>query len=71
MPSRFMAALMGMGLSVLVLALYDLASLKSDVIAAFSKQKFFIRWPVYVLFLVLIALFAPKGVATEFIYFQF
>ncbi len=64
-------ALMGMGLSVLVLALYDLASLKSDVIAAFSKQKFFIRWPVYVLFLVLIALFAPKGVATEFIYFQF
>ena len=64
-------AAMAMGLSVLVLALYDLASFKGDVIAAFSKQKFFIRWPIYVLFLVLIALFAPKGVATEFIYFQF
>ena len=64
-------AAMGMGLSVLFLALYDLASLKCDVIAAFSRQKFFIRWPVYVLLLVVIALFSPKGVATEFIYFQF
>ena len=60
-----------MTLSVLVLALYDLLSLKGDVIAAFSRQKFFIRWPVYVLFLVVIALFSAKGVATEFIYFQF
>lgn len=62
---------MGMGLSVLILAVYDLLSMKGDVIAAFSRQKFFIRWPVYVLFLIIIALFAPKGVATEFIYFQF
>ncbi len=65
------AAAMGMILSVLVLAVYDFAALKCDVIAAFSKQKCFIRWPVYVLFLVVIVLFAPKGVATEFIYFQF
>ncbi len=62
---------MGMGLSVLTLAIYDLISLKYDVIALFSRQKFFIRWPVYVLFLIIIALFAPKGVATEFIYSQF
>ena len=62
---------MGMGLSLLILAIYDLLSMKGDVIAAFSRQKFFIRWPVYVLFLIIIALFAPKGVATEFIYFQF
>ena len=65
------AAAMGMLLSAAVLAVYDLASLKGDVIAAFSRQKFFIRWPVYVLFLVVIALFSSKGVATEFIYFQF
>ena len=64
-------AMLGMALSVLTLAVYDFASLKHDVIAAFSRQKFFIRWPVYVLFLVVIALFAPKDVATEFIYFQF
>lgn len=61
----------GMVLAVLLLGIYDLLSLKFDVIEALSRQKFFIRWPVYVLLLVIIALFAPKGVATEFIYFQF
>lgn len=61
----------GMLLSAALLAIYDLASLKGDVISSLSRQKFFIRWPVYVLFLVIIALFAPKGIATEFIYFQF
>ncbi len=65
------AAAIGMTLSVLLLGIYDYAALKCDVIAAFSRQKFFIRWPVYVLLLVLIALFAPKGVSTEFIYMQF
>ena len=64
-------AALGMLSSVALLAAYDFASLKYDVIVAFSRQKFFIRWLVYVLFLVVIALFAPKGVATEFIYFQF
>lgn len=61
----------GMALSVIVLAAYDLFALKHDVIDTLSKQKFFIRWLVYVLFLVIIALFSQKGVATEFIYFQF
>lgn len=64
-------AALGMTFSVVVLSIYDYAALKCDVIAAFSKQKSYIRWPVYVLLLVIIALFAPKGVATEFIYFQF
>lgn len=64
-------AAMGMLLSVLLLAVYDFTSLKCDVIETFSRQKFFVRWPVYVLFLVVIALFSPKGVSTEFIYFQF
>ena len=65
------AAAVGMLLSVTILAAYDLASLKGDVIRSLSGQKFWVRWPVYVLFLVMISLFAPKGVATEFIYFQF
>lgn len=65
------AQMFGMGLSVLVLAVYDLCSLKYDVIQVISKQKFFIRWPVYIILLVVIALFSSKGVATEFIYFQF
>ncbi len=65
------AAAVGMLTSVALLAIYDYASLKCDVITAFSKQKCFLRWPVYVLLLVVIILFSPKGVATEFIYFQF
>lgn len=64
-------AAIGMTLSVVLLGIYDHAALKCDVITEFSKQKCFIRWPVYVLLLVIIALFAPKDVATEFIYFQF
>ncbi|MCH5248485.1 MAG: MBOAT family protein [Lachnospiraceae bacterium] len=60
-----------LALSVLVLFMYDLLSLKYDVIKEFSKLKFFVRWPVYVLMLVVIALFSAKGVATEFIYFRF
>ena len=64
-------AAIGMLLSATLLAAYDLASLKYDVIKVLSRQRFFIRWPVYVLFLVGIALFSYKGVATEFIYFRF
>ncbi|MDE7341114.1 MAG: MBOAT family protein [Lachnospiraceae bacterium] len=63
--------LVAMWLPVLLLGIYDYLSLKYDVIREFSKLKFFIRWPVYVLLLVAIALFSPKGIATEFIYFQF
>ncbi len=65
------ASAAGMLLSLITLAAYDLASLRGDVINLLSRKKCFVRWPVYVLFLVVIALFAPKGVATEFIYFQF
>lgn len=65
------AAAIGMTLSVLLLGIYDYAALKCDVIETVSRQKGYIRYPVYVLLLVAIALFAPKGVATEFIYFQF
>ena len=64
-------AALGICLSVSVLTLYDLLALKRDPIETLSRQKFFVRWPIYVFFLLLIALFAPKGVATEFIYLQF
>ena len=63
--------LVAMWLPVLLLGIYDYLSLKYDVIREFSKLKFFIRWPAYVLLLIAIILFSPKGIATEFIYFQF
>lgn len=58
-------------LPLIPLFLFDLASLKTDVIALISRQRFFIRWPVYLLLLLVILLFSEKGVTTEFIYMQF
>lgn len=58
-------------LPVLLLAVYDYASLKTDVIAWISSKKAWVRYPVYVLFLLIILLFSEKGVSTEFYYSQF
>ncbi len=58
-------------LPLVPLFFYDLFSLKTDVIAAVSRQRFFIRWPVYILLLLAILLFSEKGVTTQFIYMQF
>ncbi len=64
-------SMLGMLLSAAVLFMYDLVSLKRDVIGIVSRQRGIVRWSVYVLLLVVIALFSYKGIATEFIYFQF
>lgn len=64
-------SMFGMALSAAVLFVWDLLSLKQDVIALVSRQKCLVRWPLYVLLLAAIALFSYKGIATEFIYFQF
>lgn len=64
-------SMVGMALSAAILFVYDLLSLKRDVIKMISAQKAPVRWSVYVLLLAAIALFSYKGIATEFIYFQF
>lgn len=64
-------SMFGMLLSAAVLFLYDLVSLKQDVIGLVSGQRAPVRFGIYVLLLVVIALFSHKGIATEFIYFQF
>ena len=58
-------------LPILLLFIYDLTSLKTDVITFISRKRFFIRWPIYIFILLLILLFSEKGVSTEFIYMQF
>ncbi len=58
-------------LPVILLFIYDLLSLKTDVIEFVSRQRFFIRWPLYIFLLLIILLFSDKGVTTEFIYMQF
>lgn len=64
-------AMVGMTLSAAALLVYDVVSLKQDVIGLISRRRAFVRWPIYVLLLMVIALFSYKGIATEFIYFQF
>lgn len=64
-------SMFGMALSAAALFVWDLLSLKQDVIKLISRQRGLVRWPLYVLLLVAIALFSHKGIATEFIYFQF
>lgn len=56
---------------ILILVIYDFLSLKYDVIRKISEKKFVVRWACYIVFAVLIALLAQKGVAAEFVYFQF
>jgi len=64
-------AMAGMALSAVILLIYDILSLKQDVIGLVSKAWAPVRWLVYVLLLTAISLFSYKGIATEFIYMQF
>lgn len=64
-------AMAGMALSAVALLIYDAVSLKRDVIGLLTRAWAPVRWLVYVLLLMVIALFSYKGIATEFIYMQF
>lgn len=57
-------------ISILILALYDFFSLKTDVIQWISSKPTFIRYSVYLAMLVFIMLFKASGEAV-FVYFQF
>ena len=56
---------------ILVLLTYDYYSLKFDVIERISNKNLLIRWCIYTCFCIIIVFFSKKGVATEFVYFQF
>lgn len=59
------------GVLILILAIYDYISLSGDVISEISKKKMIIRWLVYICFGLTIVFLSQKGVAAEFVYFQF
>lgn len=61
----------GMFLSAAFLMFFDILSLKMDVIETVGKLSFVKRYAIYICLLVVIVLFSNKGIATEFIYFQF
>ena len=57
--------------SILLLALYDYISLRKDVIECISKCSVLVRWSIYVVFVLIVVFFSQKGIAAEFVYFQF
>ena len=58
-------------ITLLVLISYDYFSLNHNVIETISSKKKLIRWAVYIALGLYITFLSPKGVTTEFVYFQF
>lgn len=56
---------------IAMLAVYDYLSLKRDVITEVGNMKKVIRSTIYVLLMLMIVFLSQKGVAAEFVYFQF
>ncbi len=56
---------------LLLLFLFDLANERGDAIRKFSGRPVYIRWPVYIGFLLLLLVLIPKESTAPFIYFQF
>ena len=56
---------------LLLLAGYDYASLKTDVIKRISALPPVLRWGIYICFLFMIAQFSQKGTAVQFVYAGF
>lgn len=56
---------------ILLVFIFDFASLKRDVIASIAKLSTPIRWILYCVFVYIFILFLPTAQGTEFLYFQF
>lgn len=56
---------------LLLLFIYDYMSLTENVIDKISSKKCFIRWPIYIFFVILIAFLSYKGESVKFVYAGF
>ena len=56
---------------VIFLFAYDYISLEKDVIKKISSFPIYVRWPIYVVFVIIIAQFSYKGSAGNFVYAGF
>ena len=54
-----------------ILGVFDFFSLKVDVISELSKKNLIMRWMAYICLGLIMVFFSQKGVAAEFVYFQF
>lgn len=78
-PHLYLQTTLGLGKSELyvilgtvgLLGVYDLFSLKTDVIDWITKRCLVVRWTIYILLVILIICRIPTNGGAEFIYFQF
>ena len=63
--------LIGMVISVGMLAVFDYYSLTMDVLEKLKEKKLVVRWIVYVVFILFLIFNIPATSGQEFIYFQF
>lgn len=56
---------------IIVLIIVDSIELKHDILVQIDSQRRVVRWCIYLLLALMTILFAQKGVAAEFVYFQF
>lgn len=59
------------GLFILILAGYDLIAVRDDFVKWISGRNKIIQWCFYIIIGLIIVFFSKKGVAADFIYFQF
>lgn len=58
-------------IEIFVLIVYDIFSVKVDVINSISSRKWYKRWPIYIIFMIAIVLLSNKGVGQQFVYGEF
>lgn len=56
---------------LLILSVVDWTNYRGDIIAQIKLKKKWVQWLVYVALALIVVLFAQKGEAAEFVYFQF
>ena len=59
------------GFFILIMAAYDFISIKRDFVEWISSKNRILQWIFYIFIGLTVVLFSRKGVAAEFIYFQF
>lgn len=60
-----------LGFFILIMGVYDYISLKKDFVEWISLKNKVVQWIFYVVIALIVIFFSKKGVAAEFIYFQF
>ena len=67
------SGIISISITVFVLFIYDYISMRKncEALANMHIRSKFIRWTVYMLLGLAVLFLSPKGVATEFVYFQF